>query len=135
MRPFIQLISKYVEENDIERPQEVVVKSAARKSMNKLFIIQHVDRRTPLDSIAQMKGLDFVQLLENLEQIVYSGTKLNIDYYIEDRVDEDHEDDIFDYFMSAESDDLDEAENELGPEIHAGRHSIGEDKIISEVGN
>ncbi|MEZ4777472.1 MAG: DNA helicase RecQ [Bacteroidia bacterium] len=133
--PFIKLIKDYVEANGIERMADVVVKSTARKSMNKLFIIQHVDRRTPLNEIAELKGMEFGELLENLEQIVYSGTKLNIDYYIEDRVDEEKIDDIFDYFMSSETDSIDDAENELGGKYEREEIQLVRIKFISEVGN
>jgi ATP-dependent DNA helicase RecQ len=133
--PFIKLIQDHVEANNIERTADVVVKSTARKSMNKLFIIQHVDRKTPLDEIAELKGLEFSELLENVEQIVFSGTKLNIDYYVEDRVDEDKIDDIYDYFMSAETDDLDQAEDELGLDYDREEIQLVRIKFISEVGN
>ncbi|MCB0854001.1 MAG: HRDC domain-containing protein, partial [Bacteroidetes bacterium] len=133
--PFIKLIQDYVETNGIERTTDVVVKSTARKSMNKLFIIQHVDRKTPLDEIAGLKGMDFSELLENVEQIVYSGTKLNIDYYVEDRVDEDKIDDIYDYFMNAETDDLALAEEELGLDYEKEEIQLVRIKFISEVGN
>ncbi|MEM6262297.1 MAG: DNA helicase RecQ, partial [Bacteroidota bacterium] len=129
--PFIKKITEHVETNQIERPQEVVVKSTARKSMNKLFIIQHVDRRTSLEEIGKMKGMEFPQLLENLEQIVFSGTRLNIDYYIDDKIDEDKIDDIFDYFMSSESDDLDEAEKELGGDFTREEIQLVRIKFIS----
>ncbi len=132
---FIKLINDYVEENEIERPTEVVVKTAARRSMNKLFIIQHVDRRTPLDDIAKNKGLSFRELLDNLDQIVYSGTRLNIDYYLEERLDEDTIDDIYDYFMESQTDSLDKAENELGPDITRDEIQLVRVKFISEVGN
>jgi ATP-dependent DNA helicase RecQ len=133
--PFIKLISDYVEANGIERTSEVVVKSAARRSMNKLFVIQHVDRRTPLDQIANIKGMEYGVLLDNIEQIVYSGTKLNLDYYIEDIMDDDKIDDIYDYFMEAETDDLDQAEGELGPEATRDEIRLVRLKFISEVGN
>ncbi|MEZ4827276.1 MAG: DNA helicase RecQ [Bacteroidia bacterium] len=133
--PFIKLIKDYVEANNIERMTDVVVKSTARKSMNKLFIIQHVDRRTPLDEIAELKGMEFGELLENLEQIVYSGTKLNLDYYIEDRVDEEKIEEIFDYFMSSETDSIDEAENELGGKYEREEIQLVRIKFISEVAN
>jgi ATP-dependent DNA helicase RecQ len=133
--PFIKHIKSYVEENDIERPVEVVVKSAARKSMNKLFVIQHVDRRTRLNEIAEMKGMSFDDLLDNIELIVYSGTTLNIDYYIFDVMDEDKVDDIYDYFMESETDDLDLAEGELGPEITREEIRLVRVKFLSEVGN
>lgn len=133
--PFIKLIKEYVETNSIERTVDVVIKSTARKSMNKLFIIQHVDRRTPLDQIAEMKGMEYEDLLNNIEQIVYSGTKLNIDYYIEQIVDEDKIDEIYDYFMHAETDDLNEAENELGTDFTREEIQLVRTKFISEVAN
>ena len=133
--PFIKLISEYVDTNEIERPTEVVVKTAARRSMNKLFIIQHVDRRTSLEDIASNKGMEFGELLNTIDQIVYSGTRLNIDYYLEERLDDDTIDDIYDYFMTSETDSLDEAENELGPEITRDEIQLVRIKFISEVGN
>ncbi|RMG23742.1 MAG: DNA helicase RecQ [Bacteroidetes bacterium] len=133
--PFIKLISDYVEANGIERTAEVVVKSTARKSMNKLFIIQHVDRRTPLDQIADIKGMSFDELLNNLDQIVYSGTKLNIDYYINQAVDEDKVEDIYDYFMTAETDSLDEAEKELGGDYTREEIQLVRLKFVSDLGN
>ncbi|MEL6252139.1 MAG: DNA helicase RecQ [Bacteroidota bacterium] len=133
--PFIKLIKDYVEVNNIERTTDVVVRSAARKSMNKLFIIQHVDRKTPLDQIAEIKGLEYTDLLENVEQIVYSGTRLNIDYFIEDQMDDDKIDEIYDYFMSSDTDSLDEAENELGLEYAREEIQLVRIKFISEVGN
>lgn len=133
--PFIKLISSYVESNGIERTTEVVVKSTARKSMNKLFIIQHVDRRTPLDQIAKIKSMSFQELLGNLDQIVYSGTKLNIDYYIRQVIDEDKVEDIYDHFMEADSDSLDEAEAELGGDYTRDEIQLVRLKFISEVGN
>jgi len=133
--PFIKLIKDYVDSNNIERTTDVVVKSAARKSMNKLFIIQHVDRRTPLDQIAEIKKLEYEDLLGNIEQIVYSGTRLNIDYYIEDVLDDDKADDIYDYFMSSETDDLDTAEKELGLDVTRDEIRLMRIKFISEEGN
>lgn len=133
--PFIALIKQYVDDNNIERTVDLVVKSTARKSMNKLFIIQHVDRRTPLDEIAEMKGMEYDELLSNLEQIVFSGTKLNIDYYIEDQMDEDKIDEIYDYFMNSQSDSIDEAENELGKGYTRDEIRLVRIKFISEIGN
>ncbi len=133
--PFIQLIKEYVEVNNIERVSEDVVKSAPRKSMNKLFVIQHVDRRTPLDEIATLKGIEFEELLDLLDQIVYSGTRLNLDYYLNDRLDEDKLDEIYDYFMQAETDDLDTAEKELDDDITRQEIRMVRLKFISEVGN
>lgn len=133
--PFINLIREYVTENDIERPQEVVVKSAARKSMAKLFIIQHVDRKTPLDEIAQMKDMTFEELLDNIDQIVYSGTRLNIDYYIDDTIDPEKSDEAHDYFMKSETDDLEAAEKALGGDFTREEIRLMRAKFISEVGN
>jgi len=133
--PFLNLIKDYVELNNIERTTDVVVRSAPRKSMNKLFIIQHVDRRTPLDQIAEIKGMAYKDLLGNVEQIVYSGTRLNIDYFIEDQMDDDRIDEIYDYFMSSETDSLEEAENELGLEYSREEIQLVRIKFISEVGN
>ena len=133
--PFIKLIKEYVEANGIERTADVVVKTAARKSMNKLFIIQHVDRRTPLDEIAEIKGLEYDELLDHVEQIVYSGTRLNIDYYVEDQVDEDKMDEIYDYFMNSETDDLETAEKALGLDFSREEIRLVRIKFLSEVGN
>jgi len=134
--PFIRLIKAHVEEHDIERPtSEVVVKSAARRSMNKLFIIQHIDRRTPIDAIARMRGISFDEILQQIEQIVYSGTKINIDYFIYDRIDDDKVDDIQDYFMAAETDDLTAAEKELGLAYAMDEIRLVRVKVISEIGN
>lgn len=133
--PFLKLITEYVEARGIERTTEVVVKSAARKSMNKLFIIQHVDRRTPLDQIAEIKKLEYTELLGNIEQIVYSGTKLDLDYYIEDQMDEDAIDEIYDYFMGSDVADLEVAEKELGGEFSPEEIRLVRLKFFSEVGN
>ncbi|MDX2284100.1 MAG: DNA helicase RecQ [Bacteroidia bacterium] len=133
--PFIKVIKDYVEANGIERITDVVVKSAARKSMNKLHIIQHVDRRTPLDQIASMRGMEYEELLEQVEQIVFSGTRLNIDYYIHERMDEEKADEIYDYFMGSETDSLDVAERELGGDYTREEIQLIRIKFISEVGN
>ena len=133
--PFIKLIKEHVEANGIERPSEVVVKSTARKSMNKLFIIQHVDRKTPLNKIAEIKSLSFDELLDNLEQIVFSGTKLDINYYIEEQIDDDLIDDIYDYFMNAEDGKLEKAEEEFSGEAELEDIRLVRLKFFSEVGN
>lgn len=134
-RPFINLITEYVEEHDIERPEAVVVKRAGKKSMNKLFFIQHVDRKTPLDEIARLKNISYKDLLNDLEHIIYSGTRLNLDYYIRLEVDEDKIEDIYDYFMTAETDDLDVAEDELGGDFSREEIQLIRAKFISEVAN
>ena len=134
-KPFLEEIKQHVEENEIERPEAVIVKTAAKKSMNKLFFIQHVDRKTPLDEIANLKNISFPELMDNLEQIIYSGTRLNLDYYIEDVMDEDKIDEIYDYFMHADTDSLDIAEKELGDEFEREELQMVRAKFISEVAN
>ena len=106
---FIKVIKRHVEENEIERPEDLLVRSVPNKSKLKISLIQGIDRRIPLDELAESKGLDFNEMLDEVEAIVYSGTKINIDYLISEIIDEDHEDEIFEYFKESESDDLDEA--------------------------
>ena len=113
-QPFCELISKHCQENEIERPEELRVRTVAKKSLFKVKIIQSIDRKIDLEEIAKAQGLDFDELLTEIESIVYSGIKLNIDYYIEDVMDEDKVDDIYDYFYESETDDLDTAMQELG---------------------
>ena len=103
--------------------------------MNKLFFIQHVDRKTPLDEIARLKNISFEEFMSDLEHIIYSGTKLNIDYYIEEVLDEDKIDEIFDYFMHAESDALEAAEKEFAGEYTREEIQLVRAKFISEVAN
>ncbi|MCB9234587.1 MAG: DNA helicase RecQ [Bacteroidia bacterium] len=134
-RPFMKLIKEYVEENEIERTTEVVVKSAAKRSMVKLFFIQQVDRKTPLPEIASAKGISYGELLDELEQIIYSGTKLNLDYYIKEEMDEDLVEDIMDYFMHSETDSLDDAEKELGGDATREEIQLIRAKFMSEVAN
>jgi len=114
-KEFIDLISKYVEDNEIVRPDDFVMKSIVNKSVNKVFIIQSIDRKLPLEDIADAKGMDMEELLDEIEAIVFSGTKLNLDYYIEQTLDDDIVDDIYDYFHDeAESDSLESAMEDLG---------------------
>lgn len=134
-QPFVDLIASYVTENDIERPEMVVVKRAGNKAMNKLFFIQHIDRKTPLDEIAKLKGISFGELLTQIEHIIYSGTKLNLDYYIKFEVDSDSIEDIFEYFMHAETDSLDLAEGELGGNITREEIQLVRAKFLAEVAN
>ena len=116
-KEFLDLIKKYVEENEIVRPDEFVVKSTVSKSANKVYIIQSIDRKLPLEDIADAKGLEMDELLEEIEGIVSSGTRLDINYYISQNVDDDVVDDIYDYFRNeAESDSLEDAMKELGPD-------------------
>ena len=113
---FLKLIQKYVEDNDIDIEDVVVIKSSGNKSKNKIFIIQQIDRKIDLDEMADMKGWDMDTLLDEIEMICYSGTKLNLDYYLEQIMDDDKQDDIIDYFMNAESDDIDDALDEFEDE-------------------
>ena len=113
-RPFVDLIKRYVEENDIERPQDIVVKSVVNKSGLKVYIIQSIDRKVSLDDIALAKNLSMDELLSEVERIVESGTRLNIDYYVEDALDADHRDEIYEYFLEADNDSVQQALVELG---------------------
>ncbi|MBO7594056.1 MAG: DNA helicase RecQ [Salinivirgaceae bacterium] len=113
-KPFCELITKYVKENEIERPVDLVVKTMGNNSGMKLYIVQSIDRKLGLDVIADGKGLEMDELLTEMEKIVNSGTKLNIDYYIDENIDEDARDDIYEYFREAETDSLEEAVKELG---------------------
>jgi len=114
---FVSLVAKYVEENDIIRPDDLVVKSIGGKSANKVYLIQSVDRKLNLEDIAQAKGMEMSQLVSELEGIVYSGMKLNLNYYIEQAIDDDVVDDIYDYFKEeAETDSIEEAMKALGPD-------------------
>jgi ATP-dependent DNA helicase RecQ len=112
-KEFVELIAQYVSDNDIIRPDDLVVKSTGANSGLKLYIIQNVDRKLALDDIAKAKGLDMDGLLKEMEQIVYSGTKLNIRYWIEDILDEDQQEEIHDYFMDSESDNIKDALKEF----------------------
>jgi len=135
-KEFIELIARYVEDNEIERPDDFIMKSVAGKSVNKVFIIQNVDRKMPLDDIASSKGLDMDELLEEIESIVWSGTRLNLDYYIEQTIDEDVIDEIYCYFREeAQSDSLEEALNELGSDYDEHEIRLVRLKFLCEVAN
>ena len=134
-KEFIELIKKHCKENEIERPEDLRVRTVAKKSMLKVKIIQGIDRQVALDDIANAQGLDFEELLDEIEAIVYSGTKINIDYFIEDVMDDDHVDDIYDYFMESESDDLDAAMDELGDDYTEDEVRLVRIKFLSEMAN
>jgi ATP-dependent DNA helicase RecQ len=110
---FVELISTYVQENEIIKPDDFVMRSVVNKSGNKVFIIQQVDKKTTLDVIAKSRGIEMAQLLEEMETIVASGTKLNLGYAIDQMVDEDDQADILDYFKNCETSSLDVAKSEL----------------------
>lgn len=134
-KPFIDLINRYVEDNDIIRPDDLVVKSTGANSGLKLYIIQNVDRKLALDDIAKAKGLDMDGLLKEMEQIVYSGTKLNISYWIDEILDEDQQEEIHDYFMDSESDNIKDALKEFDGDYDIEELRFMRIKFISEVAN
>lgn len=129
------MIKKYCADNEIERPEELRVRTVAKKSMLKVSIIQSIDRQIDLDDLAEAKGLEFEELLDEIEAIVYSGTKLNIDYFIDEVVDDDHVDDIYDYFMESETDDLNTAVEELGEDYSEDEIRLVRIKFLSEQAN
>ncbi|MFS2188842.1 MULTISPECIES: DNA helicase RecQ [Mucilaginibacter] len=135
-KPFTDLIQKYVEDNDIDRPIDMVIKSAANKSALKVFIIQNIDRHLNLDDIAASKGLTYEEILKEVETIVNSGTKLNLNYYIDEVIDEDKQEEVFDYFRTAEADSIDEALAELGSDDYTREEvQLMRIKFMSELGN
>jgi ATP-dependent DNA helicase RecQ len=133
--PFISLISRYVDDNDIIRPDDLVVKSTGANSANKLYIIQNIDRKLSLDDIASAKGLSMDDLIKEMEQIVYSGTKLNIKYWIDDMLDDDQQEEIHDYFMESDSDKIEDALKEFDGEYDIDELRLMRIKFISEVAN
>lgn len=134
--PFVELIKKYVEENDIDRPMDMVVKTAANKSAIKVAIIQNIDRKISLEDIADSKGLSYEQILSEIESIVSSGTKLNLNYYVDEVIDEERQDEVFDYFRKAETDSIDDALAELGSDDYTREEiQLMRIKFMSELGN
>ncbi|MBQ4519307.1 MAG: DNA helicase RecQ [Bacteroidaceae bacterium] len=132
---FCRLIKRHCEENEIERPEDLRVRTVANKSKLKVSIIQSIDRKVALDDIAMAKGIDFCDLLDEIEAIVYSGTKLNIDYFLDEVMDEDHLDDIYEYFKESTTDSLDEAIDELGDDYTEDEIRLVRIKFISEMAN
>ena len=134
-KEFVEVIKNYCEENDIVRQADLRVRTVAKKSMLKVSIIQGIDRQIALDDIANAKGIDFDEMLDEVEAIVYSGTKLNIDYFLEEVMDEDHIDDIYDYFLDSDTDDLETAIEELGEDYSEDEIRLVRIKFISEMAN
>ncbi|MDO9262076.1 MAG: ATP-dependent DNA helicase RecQ [Flavobacteriaceae bacterium] len=134
-KPFVELIAKYVEENDIIRPDDFIFKSTGENSSIKLFIIQNTDRKIPLQDIAKSKGISFDDIIEELQQIVYSGTKINIDYCIDELLDEEQQEEIFDYFMESNSDRIQDALDEFGGAYDETELRLMRIKFISKVAN
>ncbi|HTD98217.1 MAG TPA: DNA helicase RecQ [Mucilaginibacter sp.] len=133
---FTDLIKKYVEDNEIDRPIDMVIKSAANKSALKVYIIQNIDRHLNLEDIAKSKGLSYEEILREVESIVNSGTKLNLNYFIDEVIDEDRQDEVFDYFKTAEIDSIDDALVELGHDEYTREEvQLMRIKFMSELGN
>jgi len=134
--PFIELIKKYVEDNDVERPIDLIIKTQANKSQLKVSIIQNIDRQIGLEDIARSKGITYDDILKEVEAIVNSGTKLNLNYFVDEMIDEDRQDEVFDYFQSAENDSIDEALKELGESDYSREEiQLMRIKFMSELGN
>ena len=134
-KDFVDLIKRYCDENEIVRQSDLRVRTVAKKSMLKVSIIQSIDRQIALDDIANAKGIDFDEMLDEVEAIVYSGTKLNIDYFLDEVMDEDHVDDIYDYFMESDTDSLQAAIDELGDDYSEDEIRLVRIKFISEMAN
>ena len=135
-KPFIDLIKNYVEENEIIRPNDMVIKSVINKSGLKIYIIQSIDRKVPLEDIALAKNLSFDELLTEIEHIVASGTKIDISYYINEYIDEYHQEEVFEYFRTAETDSIEKAREELGEEEFSEEEiRLMRIKFMSEMGN
>ncbi|HEY0175035.1 MAG TPA: DNA helicase RecQ [Pedobacter sp.] len=134
--PFLELIRKYVNDNDIERPIDLIIKTQANKSQLKVSIIQNVDRQIGLEDIAKSKGITYFEILKEIEAIVNSGTKLNLNYFVDEIMDDDRQDEVFDYFRSAENDSIDEALRDLGETDYTREEiQLMRIKFMSELGN
>ncbi|MBE6318080.1 MAG: DNA helicase RecQ [Bacteroidales bacterium] len=134
-KEFIELIKKHVEDNEIERPEDLRVRSVANKSKLKISIIQGIDRKIPLDELAESRGIEYSELLAEIEAIVYSGTKINIRYYLDAVMGEDHQEEVFEYFRDSDSDDISVALSELGEEYTEEEIRLVRIKFLSEFGN
>lgn len=135
-KEFVELINRYVIENEIERPMDFMVKSVVNKSGNKVYIIQSIDRKLPFEDIAKAKGMKISTVISEIESIVSSGTRVNIDYYIQDIVDEDKQDEIYDYFKTAATDSVEEAMKELGEDDYSEEEiRLMRIKFLSDLGN
>lgn len=134
-KPFIELIARYVKDNEIERPMDMVVKTVANRSANKVHIITNIDKRLPLEDIAKSKGMKMEDILQEIEAIVHSGTKVNIDYYLDELVDEDSQEEIFDYFKEAEDDSIEGALAEFDDDFSEEELRLVRIRFLSEVAN
>jgi ATP-dependent DNA helicase RecQ len=135
-KEFVELVKTYVEENEIERPDDFIVRTVANKSKMKVFIIQSIDRKISFDDIANSKGVEVKDVISEVEAIVHSGTKLNIDYYVNDMLDDEHQEEVFDYFREAEDDSLEKALAELGEDEYSEEDiRLMRIKFLSDLGN
>jgi ATP-dependent DNA helicase RecQ len=134
-KPFVELIAKYVEENEITRPEDLIIKSTGANSALKLFIIQNIDRKLPLQDIADAKGMEFPAFLEQLETIVFSGTKVSIQYAIDELFDEEQQEELHEYFMESENDDIQTAVEEFDGDYDDDDLRVFRIKFMSEVAN
>ena len=132
---FIETIKKYVEENDIERPNDFVIKSTVNKSVLKVHIIQNIDRKIPLEDIADAKGKSVDDIIEEIEAIVFSGTKINLNYFIDEILDEEQQSEIFDYFQESDSDSIEAAKEEFDGEYEEEELRLMRIKFLSELAN
>jgi ATP-dependent DNA helicase RecQ len=133
--PFIDLISNYVDENEIDRPQDMVVKSLINKSGLKVQLIHNIDRKLPLEDIGRSQGKSINEVIDEIEAIVSSGTRVNINYYIDDILDPENQEEIYDYFSEAETDDLTEAYNEFDGDYSEEELRLMRIKFMSEMAN
>ena len=133
--PFTYLIKDYVEQNDIERIQDLVVKSVVKKSGLKVQLIQNIDRKLPLEDIGRAQGKEVEEVIDEIEAIVSSGTRVNINYYIDDILDEENQDEIYEYFSEAETDDLKEAYDEFDGDYSEEELRLMRIKFMSEMAN
>ena len=133
--PFLTLIQNYVDENEITRPDDLIVKSTGANSGLKLYMIQSVDRKLPLDDIASAKGMNMSSFISEMETIVYAGTKLNISYWIDEILDEDQQEELHEYFMEAESDDIKHALEEFDGDFEEEDIRLFRIQFINEVAN
>jgi ATP-dependent DNA helicase RecQ len=135
-KPFVDLIAKYVEENEIERPQDIIVKSVVNKSGLKVYIIQSIDRKVNLDNMARAKGLTLPTLLDEIESIVSSGTKVDISYFVNEVLDKERQEEVFDYFRESETDSVEDALQELGENDYSETDlRLMRIKFIAEMGH
>ena len=134
-KPFLKLISEYAEEHNIERPDDLVLKSVVNKSARKIHIIQNIDKKVPLEDIARGQGMDYEELLDELEAIVFSGTQVDLMYYVDEIIDDEGREDIYDYFKSTTENDIDAAVNEFGGEFTHEEMKVFQIQFMSDVAN